>query len=376
MRRPAPYEYGFQTGNKMQYKYLTGINSINKMHTYISALLVFCCIACTSKGEPDLTPPEDTVRTKAVEVLGPVRSGLPWHSGAWAPGKDGHTEENIREFEIWRGRPLDISTVYCNYSGVLANIANSDWNFSYPGPNRRLSVGVPIAGSDMSVSQVNAGEADNLYRTVAALLIKHNRKDAIIRIGWEADIPNNWAWHRNINNCEEYKQVWRRIRDIFHSYSNEFVFTFEGSIGSKLSGAADNEAWLRLAYPGDDVVDLVGCDTYNFYHTKVMPDGSGWNTVLNPSSGLGLQDVADFARIHKKGLILPEWGLHGVEGPGDVPQYIEYMYNFFKSNADIMAAECYFNEYDPYIKCALWTDDQAEQNPGSAAKYLELFGKK
>lgn len=342
---------------------------------YISALLFLWNTSCTHENKPNPEPPADTTKTKAVEVLGPVKSGLPWHSGAWAPGKDGHTAENISEFEAWRGHSLDISTVYCNYSGVLANIANSDWNFSYPGANRRLSVGVPVAGSDMSVSQVNAGEGDDLYRTVASLLVKHNRKDAIIRIGWEADIPNNWAWHRDINNCEEYKQLWRRIRDIFASYSKDFKFTFEGSVGSRLEGSEDNEAWLRLAYPGDDVVDLIGCDTYNFYHTKVMPDGSGWNTVLNPSWGLGLQDVADFARAHKKGLILPEWGLHGVEGPGDVPQYIEYMYNFFKSNADIMVAECYFNEYDSFIKCALWADGQPEQNPKSASKYLELFGK-
>ncbi len=75
---------------------------------------------------------------------------------------------------------------------------------------------------------------------------------------------------------------------------------------------------------------------------------------------MGLQDVADFVRAHKKGLMLPEWELHGMKGPGDVPQYIEYMCNFFKNNADIMVAECYFNEYDFYIKCALWTDGQQE----------------
>lgn len=67
--------------------------------------------------------------------------------------------------------------------------------------------------------------------------------------------------------------------------------------------------------------------------------------------------------------------MHGVQGPGDVPQYIEYMYNFFKNNKDVMVAECYFNEYDNFIKSALWTDGRTEQNPKSAAKYLELFGK-
>ncbi len=346
----------------------------NKNYLYILLLIVF--LGCNSAKNDIPNPPKSEEKTKAVEVLGAIKSGSPWHSGAWAPGNDGHTAENIKEFEIWRGRPLDLSTVYCNFNnGILSEIANSDWNFSYPGVGRRLCVGVPIAGSDITVTEITEGKGDALYHKVAELLVKNNRNNSIIRIGWEADIPNNWPWHRNVYNCEEFKQVWKRIRDIFYAHSKQFIFTFEGSIGAKLEGAEDNESWLHLAYPGDHLVDLIGCDTYNSYHTKVTPDGSGWNDVLNPSWGLGLQDVIDFARIHKKGFIIPEWGLHGVQGPGDVPQYIEYMYNFFKNNKDVMVAECYFNEYDNFIKSALWTDGRTEQNPKSAAKYLELFGK-
>ena len=344
------------------------------INTYILILFFFGIISCQSGSGNSIQEPEENL--KAIEILGKSKSGLPWHSGAWAPGSDGHTAENISEFEAWRVRPLDLSTVYCNYNnGLFSEMTNSDWNFSYPGVGRRLSVGVPIGGSDMTVTEINEGKGDAVYHKIAELLVKNKRSDAIIRIGWEADIPNNWAWHRNVNNCDEFKQVWIRIRNIFYAHSKNFKFTFEGSIGARLEGATDNEAWLRLAYPGDNVVDLIGCDTYNFYHTKVMPDGSGWSSILNPSWGLGLQDVADFARARKKGFIVPEWGLHGVEGPGDVPQYIEYMYNFFKQNADIMVAECYFNEYDDFIKCALWTDGRPEQNPKSAAKYIELFGK-
>lgn len=186
----------------------------------------------------------------------------------------------------------------------------------------------------------------------------------------------NWSWHRTVNNWDEYKQAWRHIYHIFVSYSKDFRFTFEGSIGSCLEGAQDNEAWLRLAYPGDDIVDLIGCDVYNFYNTKVNPDGSGWNTLLNPERGLGLQDVADFARKHHKGLIVPEWGLHSVQGPGDVPQFIEDMYDFFTDNQDIMTAECYFNEPDTYIKNALWMDGSPSELPQAAAKYVALFGKR
>ncbi|MFT4024181.1 MAG: glycosyl hydrolase [Flavihumibacter sp.] len=327
--------------------------------------------SCKKNDKPSTPAP-----SKAVEILGVPASGLPWHSGAWTPGKDGHTAENITEFVTWRGRKLDLVTCYANYFGKFSNVANSEWNVSYQGPGRRLCIGVPVGGDDMPVSRIVAGDGDASYRQLAELLVTYNRNNAIIRIGWEADIPGNWAWHRNAGNCEEYKQAWRHVRGIFASYSKDFKFTFEGSIGSRLESATDNEAWLRLGYPGDDVVDLVGCDVYNFYSTKVNADGSGWNTLLNPDWGLGLQDVADFARQHNKGLIIPEWGLHAVEGPGDVPAFIEHMCDFFNDNKDIMAAECYFNEPDAYIANALWMDGDPPQLPKSAEKYLELFGKK
>jgi hypothetical protein len=342
-------------------------------NTFIVITAIFYLASCK---KTDSSGKNKDQNSKAVEILGAPASGLPWHSGAWTPGSDGHTAENINEFESWRATKLDLVTCYANYFGQFSEVSNSEWNVSYQGPGRRLCFGVPIGGDDVSVKDIIDGAGDDTYNHLADLLVQYGRGNAIIRIGWEADIPNNWAWHRNAGNCEEYKTVWRRIRDIFASHSKDFRFTFEGSIGSKLEGASDNEAWLRLAYPGDDVVDLVGCDVYNFYSTKVNPDGSGWNTLSNPDWGLGLQDVADFARQHNKGFIVPEWGLHAVQGPGDVPEFIEDMYNFFVANKDIMAAECYFNEPDPYIANALWMDGAAPQLPKSSAKYLALFGKK
>lgn len=251
-------------------------------------------------------------QSKAVEILGVPSSGLPWHSGAWTPGKDGHTVENINEFELWRGTKLDLVTCYANYSGRFDEVYNSEWNVSYQGAGRRLCFAVPIGGDDVSVNDIIAGAGDSTYNELARLLVKYGLNNAIIRIGWEADIPNNWPWARTVNNSEEYKSAWRRIRGIFAQHSKDFKFTFEGSIGSRLEGSANNNAWFDLAYPGDDVVDLVGCDVYNFYGTRVNVDGSGWNTLTDPDFGLGLNDVASFARQHNKGLIVPEWGLHSI----------------------------------------------------------------
>ncbi len=342
--------------------------SLRKTSLCLTGLIAMCVCegAIARAGAPEYA--------KASSILGPTQSGLPWHSGAWAPGSDGHTKSNLDQFEAWRGTKLDLVTAYANYTGKLSDAMNSAWSVSYEGPGRRLCYGVPLGGSDLSVSQVANGDGDAIYQHVAQLLTQNGRGDSIIRIGWEADIPNNWAWHRNASNCDDYKQAWTRVRNIFASYSSNFKFVFEGNVGSHLEGASSNEAWLTLGYPGDNVVDLVGCDVYNAYSTAVKPDDTGWNSIVNPSGGLGLQDVADFARSHNKGLIIPEWGLHGEQGSGDVPQFIEDMQQFFVDNKDIMAAECYFNEPDAYIHNALWMDGNPSQNPQSASEYLQLFG--
>lgn len=70
---------------------------------------------------------------------------------------------------------------------------------------------------------------------------------------------------------------------------------------------------------------------------------------------------------------MPEWGLAqpGTGGNGDNPFYIRAMRNFFMANRDILVAENYFNEPDPYIANSLWAADP--QNPKAAAVYRKLW---
>jgi hypothetical protein len=61
------------------------------------------------------------------------------------------------------------------------------------------------------------------------------------------------------------------------------------------------------ALPGDDVVDLVGCETYDWFHTKAYDEAS-WLSAIQLADAVGIQDVANSARAHAKGLSIPEWG--------------------------------------------------------------------
>ena len=138
-----------------------------------------------------------------------------------------------------------------------------------------------------------------------------------------------------------------------------------------LRGQGDRLDALTKLYPGDDVVDLVGCDTYDWYHTKAF-DEQSWLSSLQPADAVGIQDVANFARAHGKGLSIPEWGLASPRegGEGDNPFYLAQMRLFFVANADILVVENYFSEPTTSIANSIW---EPNQNPRSSAVYVQFW---
>jgi hypothetical protein len=86
-----------------------------------------------------------------------------------------------------------------------------------------------------------------------------------------------------------------------------------------------------------------------------------------------LQDGVNFARLHGIGFAVPEWGLDGVQGPGDSPYFMRKMFAFFTENADVLVFENYFNEPDPYIAGGMF---ESNENPKSAAVYRQLWGRR
>lgn len=103
-------------------------------------------------------------------------------------------------------------------------------------------------------------------------------------------------------------------------------------------------------------------------------DSKRWQWALQPPLAVGLRDVAEFARLHGKGMTVPEWGLADpkLEGNGDNPFYIRAMHEFFAANADVLVLESYFNESDNGQRSSLWPEKP--ENPKAAAEYRRLWG--
>jgi len=308
---------------------------------------------------------------RARHLLGTPPSQGAWFSGIWAGGGTAGTGR-VDSFGAWRGTLVDAATVYPEAAG-WQQIHDSHWHITtFDGFDGTLTYGLPMLPDkgEGDLGSIVAGTHDWVYKKVARDLVKAKRGRSIVRIGWEAN--GDWfRWAASADSATQFVAAYRHIAAVLRSVAPDLVIDFDIACGTVLRGQGDRLDALTKLYPGDDVVDLVGCDTYDWYHTKAF-DEQSWLSSLQPADAVGIQDVANFARAHGKGLSVPEWGLASPRegGEGDNPFYLARMRLFFVANSDILVVENYFSEPTTSIANSIWEPDQ---NPRSSAVYVQLW---
>jgi hypothetical protein len=178
-------------------------------------------------------------------------------------------------------------------------------------------------------------------------------------------------WGASTANAAQFKAAFRRVSQVLKQTAPNLLVDYNVACGRGLAGSTDRLAPLTVLYPGDDAVDIVGCDHYDAWSTK-STDEASWSQSITPRLGTGLADLAVFARVRGKGFSGPEWGLTQVSaaGAGDNPFFITKMREFFEANKDVLVYEAYFNEPDAYLRSSIW---DTVQNPLSSARYSALW---
>ncbi len=308
--------------------------------------------ACSTGPEPTPTPTETSTRTTATPTPAPAGrpSGLIWDSGS-----NGHKADQNSAFAESRGKPLDVIGVAPTRDS-WKDVLGDWWLSSDTIPKDfkgTLNVAAPLIPDDGNLAAAARGEYDRYWRQLGSMIAK-KYPTAYVRPGWEMNI-HNWAWSANPDNVEEYKEAFRRAsKELKKSGPNlRIVWNVNEGEGDTLPDA-------RMAYPGDDVVDIIGLDAYDW---SPPYDAKGWQKHRDKDQGWDFW--GDFAREHGKKFAFPEWGvIAGNENSGgDNPAFIDYAYGWMRENADIMAFETYFDEDDDYCLCALTV------NPKSKAAY-------
>jgi hypothetical protein len=278
-------------------------------------------------------------------------SGLPWLSGSNDP--------RLGEF---RGRPLDVMTTWVNdgtWRGtevvwVLQEGSLDDFR-------GKLSVAVPmLSNSNDSLAACAAGAYDSHFVALGNTLRRHNRDDAFVRLGWEAN--NDPA-----SQADGYPAAWIRCfrREVTALRSADPSVRIEWNMnkGGRIAG--------HLLYPGDAYVDVIGVDFFDMW--PVYDNADDWDLDYyrtHDGGPRGLGTWLAFAKAHGKLLSVPEWGVNNGGGDDgfDNPYYIQEMFDFFKVNARFIAYESYFNS-----QCPNFCLGAPGRNPEASAKYRELW---
>lgn len=308
---------------------------------------------------------------------GPRPSGLPWASGAsGVAGK-------IDGFEAWRGRPLDVLVIWHPWwkkgwdgigrfsrTGVIAEL--DDWQ-------GRVSMGYAMFPKGSSHEACAAGDYDRYHEDLAEQIAAFDRRDIILRVGWEAN--GSYPWNANNDpdpGFANYKACFRRIVGILRAAIPEVTIDWTSrKRGAELFKGKHRGLPLSAMYPGDDVVDLIGVDYYDSYPS--FADREAWDDFYmqnDAESPKGLGAWLAFARARGKKLSFPEWAVRYDDGHWDNPFFVEAMHRFFADHAADIGYEAYFNsnaEGHADGEGQGSTIFPVRDTPGSGERYRELW---
>ncbi|WP_346780948.1 glycosyl hydrolase [Streptomyces sp. SPB162] len=215
-------------------------------------------------------------------------------------------------------------------------------------PDRLFVLNVPMQERNeqhVSDSQVRsllrsgaAGRFDGHFTELARRLVALGVPDTVVVLGWEMN--GTTYTHRCGPDPASWKTYWNRVVTAMRSVPGQrFRFDFAPNRGQDAIG------WTSC-YPGDDVVDIIGMDSYD-----QPPGDSFYDQVEEP---FGLQAQVDFAAAHNKSISYPEWGLFR---NGDNPDYMRMMLQWITDHRAVYQT---LTDYCPH---GVW---QCDDNPKSS----------
>ena len=113
---------------------------------------------------------------------------------------------------------------------------------------------------------------------------------------WHEHTGSWFWWGQNLCTADQYKALWRMTHDRMHARGVKNLL-YAYSPGSE---PQDSTAYLER-YPGDDIIDLVGFDTYQFDRTQYMEQ-------LDKSLAI----LTEVGKAHDKPIAITETGFEAI----------------------------------------------------------------
>jgi len=203
------------------------------------------------------------------------------------------------------------------------------------------------------LTETAAGAWDDDYAAVARNLVAGGFGDAVVRLGHE--MTGTWYPWSAVDNGDAYVAAFRHVRTVMHRVAPGLRFEWT-------TARVGFDEHARAAYPGDDVVDVIGLDLYHDPDRPTVLDDALWERRY----GRVLRAHRDFAVERGKPIAYAEWANTSV----DEPEFIRRMYEWFASlpttGPGRLLVQAYFN--------AGSTSFDLDGYPRSRATFRELFG--
>ncbi len=200
-----------------------------------------------------------------------------WVQGLWDDSSKTLHPQKLKDFEKLVDKKMAIAHFYRgwaeigdeNFVNQLKVLDKNGWVpmvSSNPYFNEECrQEGVPL------YAVIAQGRCDNLMRQ-AAKSFKAFNKPVFFRFAWEVNIPTlPWSLDMTKSTTGDYVSAWTRFHQIMEEEgASNVLWVFSPNVKSH----ADDLSYTTI-YPGDNVVDWVALDGYNWGTTQ---DWSRWST--------------------------------------------------------------------------------------------------
>jgi hypothetical protein len=266
-----------------------------------------------------------TVNTAYIPLEGLARTppgAGPWGLSGW----------NGAWFNLWK---LPAGKAYSDFQGML---------LFQVGPAGPATVATQAEYDQLMIDGAN-GLHDAVWQDIGKSWMSYgrNKDNTILWLGHEL----NGTWYRwnpaNIG-CANWIKMFRKAALAFKSTGATARIAWGyGATTHATKGGDFAVASSWECYPGDDVVDVIAVDHYDFGMWPVTTDWKAYRAWPDSHAR-----AADFARAHGKKVAIGEWQIiQDAAGhkpaERDNPAFIQMMYNYFRDNADVVIFESMFH---------------------------------
>lgn len=278
------------------------------------------------------------------------------------PGCDGRAR--LAQFEKFTGRKVE-RTVDALSQETWESVRSSiDWiTGCWKGSGVKLTLSVPMMpkSGGGTFREGIEGKHDDVFIQTAKSLVANGYADATVRIGWEFN--GDWMPWAAAKDPDGYIALFRHIVAVMRQVEGQ-KFTFNWCPNHRRH-AIDP----ARAYPGDDVVDIIGMDVYDeIWSSQRAEPHARWTWFVEQPTGL--QWHLNFAKEHGKPIAYDEWGTGtrpDGHGAGDDPVFIEGMADWFARSKPL------YQSYWDNPSAEFNTELSTWQFPKAAAAFVERF---